>query len=115
VIQDHPEAHFLVAGHIDENVFRPIKGLVAELSLANRVHFLGFRPDTADFLRGLDVFVLSSRSEGFSIATVEAMAAGLPVIATRSGGPEEIVEHEHTGILVPTQNPVALADGIRAS
>lgn len=112
VIQARPEAHFLVAGHINESVFRPLKTLMAELSLEDRIHFLGFRPDTAEFLRGLDAFALSSSSEGFSIATVEALAAGLPVVATRCGGPEEILEHGRTGLLVPANDPEALAEAI---
>jgi glycosyltransferase involved in cell wall biosynthesis len=62
-------------------------------------------------LRNLDVFALSSRTEGFSIACIEAMACGVPVVATRSGGPEQILD-EHTGILVPVEDPGALAAGI---
>jgi glycosyltransferase involved in cell wall biosynthesis len=63
-------------------------------------------------LSNLDLFVLSSSSEGFSIATIEAMAAGVPVVATRSGGPEEIIEDQVDGCLVETGSPIALADGI---
>jgi glycosyltransferase involved in cell wall biosynthesis len=69
-----PRVHFLVAGHIKESVMQPLRALLAELSLGDRVRFLGFRPDTAQFLSGLDLFALSSSSEGFSIATIEAQA-----------------------------------------
>jgi glycosyltransferase involved in cell wall biosynthesis len=62
-------------------------------------------------LRNLDAFVLSSRTEGFSIACIEAMGCGIPVIATRSGGPQEILEGE-AGILVPTDDPEAIAQAI---
>jgi glycosyltransferase involved in cell wall biosynthesis len=57
--------------------------------------------------------VVSSHSEGFSLAAVEAMAAGLPVVATRCGGPETIVEHGVTGLLVPAGQPAELAHGLR--
>ena len=56
--------------------------------------------------------MLSSSQEGFSLATIEAMLAGVPVVATRSGGPEEILEHEVTGLLVPARNAQELASGI---
>jgi glycosyltransferase involved in cell wall biosynthesis len=109
---ENPRVYFLVAGHINERVFRPLKDLLSEHSLERRVRFLGFRSDTAAFLKGLDAFVLSSSSEGFSIATVEAQAAGLPIVATRSGGPEEIIEDGVTGLLVPVNHPQALAEGV---
>ena len=56
--------------------------------------FLGLRSDVSRILNNLDVFVLSSHTEGFSIACIEAMACGVPVVATRSGGPEQILEGE---------------------
>lgn len=107
-----PHLYFVVAGDIKRNVMQPLEALLGELNLRERVRFLGFRQDTADYLAGLDVFVLSSSSEGFSIATIEAQATGLPVIATRSGGPEEIVEDGETGVLVPINDPSALADAM---
>jgi glycosyltransferase involved in cell wall biosynthesis len=63
-------------------------------------------------LSDLDLFVLSSVSEGFSLATVEAMAAGKPVIVTRSGGPQEIVDEGRTGYMTPPRDPDALAEKI---
>ena len=83
-----------------------------ELGLQEFVHFAGFRPDVTVPLRNFDAFVLASRSEGFSIATVQAMASGLPVVATRSGGPEEIVTDGVDGLLVPREDPDALAAGM---
>ena len=108
-----PRLHFVIAGHVKENVARPLYALIEALALQGRVHFLGFRADTASFLAGLDVFALSSSSEGFSIATIEAQAAGLPVVATRSGGPEEIITHGENGLLVPTNDPQALANALK--
>ena len=83
-----------------------------ELDLENTVHFLGFNDDPAEFLANLDMFLMSSISEGFSIATIQAMAAGLPVIVTRSGGPEEIVSHQHTGLMIEPGDPRAIAEAI---
>lgn len=82
------------------------------LGVAGQIHFIGFYDNTPEFLAQLDLFVLSSSSEGFSIATIEAMASHLPVIATRCGGPEEILEHNLTGYLVPVNAPVELAAAI---
>lgn len=83
------------------------------LGLEAEVDFTGFREDIPRILRSLDICTVSSSSEGFSLTTVQALAAGVPVVATRSGGPEEIIEDGHTGILVPTGNPEALAEAIR--
>ena len=83
-----------------------------DLHLEGTVHFCGFVEDSAAFLRGVDMFVLTSRTEGFSIATLEAMATGLPVVATRCGGPEEIVTDGVDGSLVPVGSPAAVADAL---
>lgn len=104
--------HFVIAGEGGNSLHRRLLALRSELQLDSAVHFLGLRTDVADVLHNLDVFALSSDTEGFSIACIEAMAAGIPVVATRSGGPEEIVEHERSGLLVPTQDPAALAAAI---
>ena len=89
-----------------------IRDTLRELGLEDRFLLLGFRQDVPEILADLDVFVLSSINEGFSLATIEAMAAAKPVVVTRSGGPEEIVEDGQTGFLVPSADPVALAEKI---
>jgi len=76
--------------------------------LEHAVHFLGHRDDARGFLPGLDVYVNSSISEGISLTILEAMAAGVPVVATAVGGTPEIVT-EQVGRLVPARDPVALA------
>ena len=81
----------------------------AHLGLDDAVHFLGFQHDAAGVLNGLDMFVLPSTKEGFSLSTVEAMACGIPVVATRSGGPEEIVSDGDSGLLVAAGDAIALA------
>jgi glycosyltransferase involved in cell wall biosynthesis len=112
VADTFPQVRFVSVGDIDPALRQPLFSLVRELGLQNRFFFLGFREDVPEILSELDIFVLSSLSEGLSIATIEAMAAGKPVVVTRSGGPEEIVEDGRTGFLVPPANPDALAERI---
>ena len=105
--------HFVIAGHSRPGrLYDDLLKQREELGLTDRVHFLGFTEDPAGFLSNLDIFLLSSTSEGFSIATIQAMAAGLPVVATRSGGPEEIIEHGKNGLLVNASNADVIADAL---
>jgi glycosyltransferase involved in cell wall biosynthesis len=80
--------------------------------LSDRVEFLGAQGNVAELLACSDVFVLSSRSEGFPVSVLEAMAAGLPVVATDVGGVAEAVTDGETGILVPAADPQALAGAL---
>ncbi len=84
-----------------------------ELGVADRVHFEGFVPDPTAWYASADLFVLSSRVEGFSRVVVEAMAAGVPVVSTRCGADLEERLRE-TGVLVPVGDPQAMAGAIRA-
>ena len=81
------------------------------LGIADRVRFLGHRDDARRWLAGCDVYANSSISEGVSLTILEAMAAGLPVVATAVGGTPEVVT-EDCGVLVPSRHPEALADAI---
>jgi glycosyltransferase involved in cell wall biosynthesis len=99
-------------GDTDHPLHRDLETLARELDLEQALTFSGFRSDAIHLLSGFDVFVLSSSSEGFSLATAQAMAAGVPVVATRSGGPETIIDHESSGILVPVRNPAAIAEAV---
>ncbi len=78
------------------------------LGIAQRVHVLGRRDDVPALLSQLDIFVLTSRSEGMSNTILEAMATGLPVVATAVGGTPEMVLDGETGRLVPPDDPEAL-------
>ena len=85
---------------------------VEKLKLTQHVRFLGRRDDIPQLLNLMDVFVLSSRSEGMSNTILEAMATGLPVVATHVGGNPEIVQDGETGMLVESDNSRELADSI---
>ena len=80
--------------------------------LSQNVIFLGSRRDVPEIMPIFDVFTLSSLSEGLPIAILEAMATGVPVVATRVGGVPEVVVDGRTGLLVPPRNPEKLAEAI---
>ena len=82
------------------------------LGLEQEVQLLGFRADIMSLLHAADFFCLPTLHEGLGSSILEAMSAGLPVIATRVGGIPEIVEEGRTGILVPPSDPGALADAM---
>jgi glycosyltransferase involved in cell wall biosynthesis len=82
--------------------------------LGNRVRFLGWEADLMRLMAGWDIYVQPSVGEPFGITALEAMAAGLPVVATRAGGLPELVEDGRTGWLVPPRDPGALADRLGA-
>ncbi len=104
-----PDVRFIAVGDIEEAMRGRMCKLLQKMNLESRFHLLGFRSDIPEILNDLDVFVLSSTDEGLSIATIEAMAARRPVVVTRSGGPQEIVEDGITGFLVTPADPQALA------
>ncbi len=83
------------------------------LGITDRVHFLGRRDNVPDLLPLLDIFTLCSRSEGMSNTILEAMAFGLPVVATAVGGTPEMVRHGETGYLVPSQDAQRLEAALR--
>jgi glycosyltransferase involved in cell wall biosynthesis len=107
-----PDATFAFAG--DGPSRASLQDQAVRLGVADRVRFLGYRDDVQDLLATCDLVVLPSLCEGFSLAIVEAMAAGKPIIATNSGGTPEIVRHGDNGLLVPAGEPSNLAAAIRA-
>lgn len=87
----------------------------ARLGLADRVRWLGLVPGAGRFLAAFDAFVLSSRTEGTPIALFEAMAAGIPIIATGVGGVPDVLASGTEALLVPPEDPGALAGAIAAT
>lgn len=107
VIDADPRFHLTIAGEGPSR--EALQQLCCDLGLEQHVSFLGYQPDVPAVLAEAGQFVLPSISEGVSLTLLEAMAAGLPVVATQVGGTPEIVEHGSTGWLVPPSDPEALA------
>jgi glycosyltransferase involved in cell wall biosynthesis len=89
-----------------------LEALRSTLGLGDHVRFHGYRDEVGPYLASADFFVLSSTSEGVPLALLEAMASGLPGVATDVGGIREVIVPEKTGYLVPAQSPEALADAM---
>lgn len=89
-----------------------LKGLSKKLGISNSVNFLGKFKDVIPLYKRMDIFVLPSIFEGFGIVLLEAMASGIPVVATNIEGIKEVIVNEVSGLLVSPKNPSALADGI---
>ena len=109
--------HFIIAGDTSrEPLMSNIRSLVIHYNISENVHFIGYCSDSAKFLGQMDLFLLTSSSEGFSIATIEALATGLPIVATRCGGPEEILKNldDTTGISLVDQNKEQISAAILA-
>ncbi len=107
VVNSLPEARFVIggAGPMEQALLQKIQ----DLKLETYVKMVGFVEDVPAFLAGLDIFALSSDSEGLGLAVIEAMAQGLPVVATAVGGVIEVVQDNVTGFLVPPGNPRDMA------
>jgi len=107
-----PNVKYLIVGHASGEDQRKFFTMIESFSLKTTVYFWGFQKDVTNILANLNVFVVPSTSEGFSIATIEAMAMEVPVVATRCGGPEEIITNGKNGLLVTPADSKALANAI---
>jgi len=113
LVPEDPRLHVLIGGEGEERA--KLERLIAEKGLGERMRILGrFAPsEVPDFLSALDVAVNCSDFEGTPGAVLEAMAASLPLVATRVGGVPGLVEDGVTGILIEPGDADALTDGIR--
>lgn len=110
-VKEVPAAQLLVVG--DGPLRMDVERAIERDRLHDRVSLLGERSDVPEILAAADVFVLSSLWEGLPLTIIEAMMAGLPVVATRVGGVPELVEDGLTGFLVPPKDPQALSKVLR--
>jgi glycosyltransferase involved in cell wall biosynthesis len=110
VLRRIPSVRFLFVGR--GPLEDAVKKRASQMGLEDAVVFAGFRSDVPRVLAALDVFALSSGWEGLSIALLEAMARGLPAVATRAGGVPEVIEDGRSGLLVPLNDPRAMAEEI---
>ncbi|HLH32413.1 MAG TPA: glycosyltransferase, partial [Terriglobia bacterium] len=108
------DVRFLMIGAVSaERSYKSVmEELARELKLDGRVIFTGQRQDVTDILREVDIVVHPSLTEGLSNVILEAMVAGLPVVATRVGGNPELVQEDRTGLLVPPENAPEIARAI---
>lgn len=110
VVQEIPDLAVVLIG--DGHLWTELKQQVAAAGLQDVVQLVGARRDARMLLDAADVFVLPSLHEGMPLALLEAMEAGLPLVATRVSGSEEVVLPGETGLLVPPRRPAALAAGL---
>lgn len=107
-----PDAHLWIAGTGPEEA--ALKALAAELGVARRIVFLGWRDDTANLLASADILVCSSRVEGLGNVVIEAWARDRPVVAARSEGPVHLIRHGETGLLADLEDAEGLAAQVKA-
>ena len=105
-----PGIRLLIVGEGDQRQSMEVE--IRERNLGQHVVLAGNRADVADLLSAADAFVMSSISEGIPLTIIEAMAAGLPVVSTAVGGIPEMIDHERSGILVPSGDHRALANAL---
>jgi len=110
VLKAHPNAHFVFAG--SGPIEKQLRDLAVRTEHAENIHFPGFVDNIPELLGVADIFVLPSLREGMPIALLEAMAAGLPVVATNIAGTEEVIDSSDVGVLVLPRNVGALAKAI---
>jgi len=108
VARKHPKVHFVLVG--DGQLRGQIEQQAASLGISNRLHLLGYRNDASRLAAAFDLAVLSSLHEGLPNSVMEAMSAGVPVVATAVGGTKELVSDGETGYLVPPANADAMAE-----
>ena len=114
VLRETPDAIFLIVGGGSKQHTKRIHDCVASLGLSSSVKLPGWWPDGTlhNLFAALDVLVIFSEQESFGLTAIEALAVETPVVSTRCGGPEEIVRHGLTGLLVAVHHPVAMAEAI---
>lgn len=103
--RNDPSLHYCIAGN--GKLTEELTAHIRELGLENQIHLLGFRKDARRLMYGMDVFLFPSYQEGLPVAVMEAMAAGMPIIATDIRGNHDLIHHEQNGLLYPCDDQEA--------
>ncbi len=104
--------YLLVGDHEDKDLSHRLRGEVSAAGLGDVVYFTGFRRDMANVYAALDILAAPSRWEGFGLMLVEAMAVGVPIVATNVGAIPDVLDGGRSGLLVEPQQPAGLAEAI---
>lgn len=110
VVQREPDAHLLIVGDGDERSH--LEKLTEQLNLNRHVRFTGAVTDTTPYLQACDVYVQPSFTEGLPIAVLEAMACGLPILATAVGGVTDLIRDGQNGLVIPPRDIDSLREGL---
>ena len=112
------DADLLVMGEPTRNecaaYYQQLRQQVVRLGLQEQVHFRGFRPNPDVFYQAIDVFVMASENETYGMVTLEALAAGVPVVGAAAGGTAELVQDGHNGLLFPLRDVAACARALHS-
>jgi len=117
VVKVNPNVHFLVIGDysnssLNQRHYEVVKAALVEHGVSDHFTFAGHRADVSRLLDAIDISVLSTHTEGLPLVLLEAMAHGIPVLATAVGGVPEVIEHEKTGLLHSSGDAATLASQI---
>jgi len=121
ILNRFPNTHFVIVGSVissdaeassDEEYMRRLIDEVKDLGLSNNVHFTGYRRDVNNLMASMDIFVLPSWEEPYGLVVTEAMSAGIPCVATGTGGVPEIAKNREHALLIPPKEPGAIAAAV---
>lgn len=110
IAKEYPDLHLLILGEGEKRAELEAEAL--SLALDEQVHFLGYRNDIYRYYAASDFFVSTSTIEGLSIAYIEALAAGLPILSTKTSGTDEMIEEGVNGFFIREHTPVAVSEGL---
>lgn len=111
ILRERDDVWFISVGGIgDSQLYKDLEERIA--GEQGKIRFLGYRDDVSNIMSAIDIYVVSSKTESFSLSALEAMAAGKPIVATKCGGPEEIIMDGQTGLLVPVNDSDKMAKAV---
>ena len=112
LLNEKQDYHFVVYGHQRADLFAELSEMCSELGVADRVHWMGFCDNPREALENFDIYAITSNSEGVPLSCLETMMAGVPIVSTICGGLPEVLTHNETGLLVPTNDVQAFAEAV---